>query len=380
MKRTQNRQLRIQKWSVLLILISTVGWLSYPSHVDNGRYAVQPITNKKYSANSISALSSNVAPQNKFAETLDKQLQSENYIGTALIVHHNEIILQKGYGVADEQMHRDNNATTIFQIASIEKAMTATLVMQQIERGKLSFDTKLSDYYPNVVNANNITIRDLITMTSGLSQRIQPTTFESEADNINFSASHAVKIAEPGTGVGWSYQPVNYRLLAGILMKITNKSFATLFNEVFNNTYQLNALSYKDFINSKHRSIGYDNSYDKAYGENQVEYNRETGTGNIAMTTGSLYHFYRLMIDKVIVKQLSQLWQTRPGETYAAGIYHDKEYMTAHGILPGFEPTVVMNNNGQDAVILLSNQYYKNHSFQPLARELFTKMTAIPTK
>ncbi|MBZ1515663.1 beta-lactamase family protein [Leuconostoc mesenteroides] len=380
MKRSQKQQFKIRKWSVFLILVCTMGLVLWPNRLNNGQYTINPIVDDKYSANSMSALKSNISPQNKFAETLDKKLQSENYIGTALIVHHNEIILQKGYGEADEKMHRDNDASTLFQLASIEKSMTAVLIMQQIESGKLSFDTKLSDYYPNVVNANRITISDLITMTSGLSQRIQPTTFESEEDNIDFSAVHVVKIGEPGTGIGWSYQPVNYRLLAGILMKLTNKTFDVLLNQVFNNTYHLNVRNYQDFINSKHRSIGYDNSYDKAYSENQVVYNRETGTGNVAMTTGELYHFYRLMIDKVIIKPPSQLWQTRTGETYAAGMYHEGKYLNAHGILPGFEPTVVISNNGQDAVILLSNQYYKNHSFQPLARELFTKMTAIPTK
>lgn len=380
MKRSQNPQLKIRKWAAFLVLVCTAGLVLWPHRLNEGQYMINPVTDDKYSVNSLSALKSNISPQNEFAETLDQKLQSENYIGTALIVHHNKIILQKGYGEADEQQHRHNDASTLFQLASIEKAMTAVLIMQQIESGKLSFDSKLSDYYPNVVNADNITIRDLITMSSGLSQRIQPTTFESEEDNIEFSAIHAVKIGEPGNGIGWSYQPVNYRLLAGILMKLTNKTFAVLLNQVFNNTYHLDARSYQDFIKSKHRSIGYDNSYDKAYGENQVTYDRETGTGNIAMTTGALYRFYRLMIDKVIIKHPSQLWQTRVGETYAAGMYHEGKYFNAHGILPGFEPTVVISNNGQDAVILLSNQYYKNHSFQPLARELFTKMTAIPTK
>ena len=380
MQRKQSRNIKRRKWIFVIFLLSLLLGTLWPLTLKEATVTLKPIKNDDFSVNNVNMLGRNVVPQNALAKDADNQLKQSHYIGTALIVHKNKIILQKGYGYADAKTKRLNDAATLFQIASIQKGLTAALVMKEIESGKLSFDTKLSQFYPNVANSDKITISDLITMTSGLSQHIQPVTFESEADNIDFSADHAVVIGEPSIGYGWSYQAVNYRLLAGILMKVTHKTYTQLFDQMFNRHYHLKAVQYDVFKASANRAIGYDDSYDKPYSDNDVAYHRETGTGNVAMTTGNLYRYYYLMINKKMIHSPAQLWQTKPGESYAAGMYHFPKYMTAHGILPGYEPTVILSKKGQDAVVLLSNQYYKQHTFQPLAKKIFTQMTAIPTK
>ncbi|MGO3364392.1 MAG: serine hydrolase, partial [Leuconostoc falkenbergense] len=103
---------------------------------------MKPIKNDDFSVNNVNILGRNVVPQNALAKDADNQLKQSHYIGTALIVHKNKIILQKGYGYADAKTKRLNDAATLFQIASIQKGLTATLVMKEIESGKLSFDTK----------------------------------------------------------------------------------------------------------------------------------------------------------------------------------------------------------------------------------------------
>lgn len=380
MQRKQSRNIKRRKWVLVIFLLSLLLGTFWPLKLKESSVKLKPIKNDDFSVNNVAMLSTNVVPKVALAKDADNQLKQAHYIGTALIVHNNKIILQKGYGYADAKTKRVNDAKTLFQIASVQKGLTATLVMKEIEAGKLSFDTKLSQFYPNVANSDRITISDFITMTSGLSQHIQPVTFESEADNIDFSADHAVVIGEPGVGYGWSYQAVNYRLLAGILMKVTHKTYTELFEQMFDRHYHLNAVQYDMFKTSANRAIGYDDSYDKPYSDDDVAYHRETGTGNVAMTTGNLYRYYYLMINKKLIDSPAQLWRTKLGESYAAGMYHFPKYMTAHGILPGYEPTVILSKNGQNAVVLLSNQYYKSHSFQPLAKKIFKQMTAIPVK
>lgn len=379
-QRKQSRNIKRRKWVLVIFLLSLLLCTFWPLTLKESSVKLKPIKNDDFSVNNVAMLSTNVVPKGAFAKDADNQLKQAHYIGTALIVHNNKIILQKGYGYADAKTKRVNDAKTLFQIASVQKGLTATLVMKEIEADKLSFDTKLSQFYPNVANSDKITISDLITMTSGLSQKVEPTSFVSELDNIAFSAEHSVVVGEPGIGYGWSYQAVNYRLLAGVLMKLTHQSYTSLLNKLFNDDYKLGVTTYKNFIKSSHRAIGYDTSYDKPYEDNLLEYNRETGTGNVAITTGCLYHYYYLMINKKFGKVVNQVWKTKPGEEYAGGIYHMNQYMLAHGILPGYEPTIILTNNGDDAVILLSNQHYRKHTFQPLAKKIFTQMTAIPTK
>ena len=45
------------------------------------------------------------------------------------------------------------------------------MVMQAINEGKLSLDDKVAKFYPNVPNAGNISILNLLEMTSGLSEQ-----------------------------------------------------------------------------------------------------------------------------------------------------------------------------------------------------------------
>ncbi|KAA8327677.1 serine hydrolase [Leuconostoc carnosum] len=311
------------------------------------------------------------------AVKIDQQLKSANYIGTALIVHHDRIILQKGYGYADSTHNRLNDAKSMYQMASLQKSFTATMIMQQVEAGKLALDTLLSQYYPNIPNANRITIRQLLTMTSGLKQITVTKMFADEADNISFDASHTAFL---GTQA-WSYQPINYRLLAGILMQITHKTYGQLFNETFNQKLGLNVLDYAHFITNSRRTIGYRaQNYSKYWSNDVTAYSLETGTGNMAITAGSLYRYYRLLIDhKIIMNQSNAeaMWQPAKGTKYASGLYHYPTYMRGHGIIRGFEPTVLLSKDGKEAVILLSNQHEKHQSWQKLANQLFTQTSAI---
>ncbi|WEV54193.1 serine hydrolase [Leuconostocaceae bacterium ESL0723] len=371
---------RFRSWLlpvVGLVLIALVVVL--PSQLSSAPLNDQDQVEINHNADYYQSLNQSVAPEGQLGKSFDQEISDAGFRGTALIVHHNRVILQKGYGYANDKKGERNQAGSFFQIASVQKGLTAALVVRTIEAGKLSYQTKLSDYYPQVPNASKITIRDLLTMTSGLRQVKQPRSFESEADNVNYSANHVEVIGQPGDGHGWTYQAVNYRLLAGILMKIHRQSFDQLFYQTFNDDYHLQIASYKQFGKLAHMTQGYGDGDDNPVDTETVEYERETGTGNVAMTTGMLYRFYRLIFDQRLVKHPEQMWQNVPPATYASGVYQLNNFKTAHGIFTGYEPSVVLSEDGKDAVILLSNQYNQDHTFEGLSRRLFQEMTNIPT-
>lgn len=110
-------------------------------------------------------------------ESVDVFIQTEmdsiRIPGLALvIVHGDEIIYQKGYGIADPS---GNPVTpqTPFNIGSVSKAFTALTVMQLAEEGILELDTPVQSYLPwfRVADAEastKITILDLLNHTSGI--------------------------------------------------------------------------------------------------------------------------------------------------------------------------------------------------------------------
>jgi len=90
--------------------------------------------------------------------------------GVAVAVFRNgQIILNKGYGLANLDSKKPIAPNTVWDFASITKEFTAMGIMILAERGKLSYDDSLSKFFPEFPKyANGITLRHLLNHTSGL--------------------------------------------------------------------------------------------------------------------------------------------------------------------------------------------------------------------
>ena len=70
--------------------------------------------------------------------------------GSVSILRDGKEIYANSYGNRDYENSLQNNTQTKFRIGSISKTFTATLIMKMVENGKLTLDTKLSQFYPNI--------------------------------------------------------------------------------------------------------------------------------------------------------------------------------------------------------------------------------------
>jgi CubicO group peptidase (beta-lactamase class C family) len=107
------------------------------------------------------------------------QLERSDIAGaTVLVMKDGQVLLQKGYGFADEKKQTpvDPN-TTVFRLASISKLSTWFALMQLVEQGKLDLDTDVNHYLdfkidpaPHSVSDKPITLRNLMTHTGGFEE------------------------------------------------------------------------------------------------------------------------------------------------------------------------------------------------------------------
>ena len=91
----------------------------------------------------------------------------------ALTLKEGKIFWESYYGWANIEEKRPVTRDTLFQLASISKTITACLIMQQVEAGKLGLDADINTYLPfKVRNPGHaekpITLRQLLTHTSGI--------------------------------------------------------------------------------------------------------------------------------------------------------------------------------------------------------------------
>lgn len=126
---------------------------------------------------------------------------------------------------------------SIFQIGSISKVWTATVIMRLIEQGHFTLDTPAGDIIPGLRLANDelsagITVRHLLTHTSGLDGDV----FTDTGRGDDCLEKYVGLLAEVGQnhplGATWSYCNAGFSLLGRIIEQVTGKMWDEAMREL----------------------------------------------------------------------------------------------------------------------------------------------------
>lgn len=314
-------------------------------------------------------------------EALNKQLnqtvESFNTTGTVLAVKNNQVVLLNNYGNAAEANNDPVNSK--YMLASIQKMVTGLLVMKLIEEGKITLNTTLSNYYPSIPNSQNITVDQMLTMTSGLFLKEKLADSTSKEESIDY----VVKNVTYQPLDKWHYSDVNFFLLAAIVEKVTNMSYEDYFAQVIGTPLNLENTGFYDVSNVPEGMIA-SHKYNES-GEldpKPVEFSEsnvinELGTGNMYTSAGDLLTIIQGMLDGKIVskKVLTDSLAQRPASVYydyKAGFYDKGSHYYGHGVFRSYEPTIVFSKDGNNAVVVMSNAFTENKANVNLANQLFT--------
>lgn len=156
--------------------------------------------------------------------------QNDRFMGSVVIRQDNKTILKKAYGIIGDRKGKPiaANGDTRYRIGSISKTYTAVMIMQLVEEGKLSLDDRLQKFFPEIPNADKITIRQLLTHQSGLYNYTNDLQWRSQRQYVSQKELIAVfakqkPVFEPGAKT--EYCNTNYMLLGYIVEAITGKNF-----------------------------------------------------------------------------------------------------------------------------------------------------------
>jgi len=279
-------------------------------------------------------------------------LNQANYQGSILIVKNGKPVWQQGFGKMNENESFEPDAP--IALASITKNVTAYLLMKALTEKGLTLDTPLSTFYPKLPNANQTTLRQLIRMDAPYKGAELSDQDLAESQYIKYYLKHVKYV--PGNK-NWSYNATDYQILTGVLTKLTGKSYNQLVTE--NLTEKYGVLNVDTFETLKNRPTAktQDGKWKKF---NQQRFNREVGTGNLFM---SPWNMYRLLHDEIQGKNLTAdefkemtLPRAEKPFGYSAGMYRRPFGYQLHGALQSFEPSVLLDSEGENGVVLFSNQ------------------------
>ena len=157
--------------------------------------------------------------------------------GEVLVARDGGVIFEKGYGCAQMESRTPFTDHTRFRIGSITKQFTSAAIFKLAEEGKLGIDDHLSKFIPDWPRGNEVTLRHLLTHTSGIHNfTARPGFYEHVTEPISSQALIASFENDPydfNPGEKYSYCNSGYVLLGHIIETVSGESYGEYLRKTF---------------------------------------------------------------------------------------------------------------------------------------------------
>ncbi len=211
--------------------------------------------------------------------------------GLAVLVRQKErTIYQHGYGVRDLRTLAPIDAKTDFRLASFTKQFTAMAIMLLVHDGKLQYDRRLTDIFPDFPSYGRaITVRHLLTHTSGLpdyEDLMQGTTWTAEYQIQDDDVLGLLKHQTEGKfapGASWAYSNSGYVVLGSIVARVSGKPFDRfLHDRIFGPLHMSHTLAYMRGKNTvPNRAYGHSKQGERFVATDQSPTSATLGDGGV---------------------------------------------------------------------------------------------------
>ncbi len=270
--------------------------------------------------------------------------QKNKAMGSIAISRNGEVIYQKTIGYSNVDKKQEANFNTKYRIGSISKMFTTVLIFQLIEEGKLTLETRLDRYFPQIPNAVQITIGNMLNHRSGIHS------FTDDDEYRNYMTTSktpeeivAIIVKSPADfkpDEKAAYSNSNFVLLGYIVEKIEGKPYSKVLKERITSKIDLQNI----YLGGK-TSLETGECYSYSYANNWVK-QPETdmsipgGAGAIVSTPRDLTKFIEaLFAGKLISKSNLELMKTVT-DGYGMGMFQmpfgNKKAYGHNGGIDGF--------------------------------------------
>ena len=170
-----------------------------------------------------------------FARRLDAAIDSlartDWFAGSVLVTREGRVLYARAVGQADRERGVANRLDTRYDVASMNKMMTATAVLQQVAAGRIRLGDTVGRHLPDYPNADvrrRVTVAQLLSHTGGLGSYWNAR-FEARRTELHTVSDYlALFAADPlpfAPGAGWEYSNAGYIVLGAIVERVTGEPF-----------------------------------------------------------------------------------------------------------------------------------------------------------
>ena len=290
------------------------------------------------------------------------------------IVRGGTVVFEQAYGEGRINPKTAATPAMRYAVGSNSKQFTSTAILLLAEDGKLSLDDKVARWFPGLTRANEVTIRQLLSMTAGYQDywpqdyvfpdMLMPTTVQS------ITQRWAAKPLDFDPGAKWQYSNTNYVIAAGIVEAVAKMPLMTFLRQrIFT---PLHMTSVADFDAGPLGAQDAEPLLRNALGPLRAAPKEAKGwlfgAGELAMTAGDLARWDVAMMNQSVLRSSSYKQQqteallsnglsTGYGLGLSLGAVHSRRQVSHGGAVSGYTSENVMYPDDHAAIIVFTNIY-----------------------
>ncbi len=304
--------------------------------------------------------------QKKVDEYINAHLQMNQFCGSILIAKNDQIIVNKGYGYANYGFEIKNNPETKFRIGSLTKGFTAVAILQLEKKGLLNVDDKLKKYIPDYPRGDEITIKHLLTHTSGIPNHTEFKDFNKERKVFKYNVIETISTfksrpLEFNPGEKFNYSNSNYILLGFVIEQVTKVSYAEYIKQ---NIFEPLKMNNSGFENPERIIKNFAQGY--CFKNNYIEkakfrdMSNAHASGALYSTTEDLYLWDRALYSEELIsnkskKEMFTVFKDNYGYGWGIVNLFNHKMIGHSGEIDGYTSSISRFVNNDICIIILSN-------------------------
>lgn len=289
-----------------------------------------------------------------------KAIDDKTVVGMAIaVVKNDKVVYRKGFGLREVGKDAKVDADTVFQLASVSKSISSTVVAGLVGEGKITWDSKISDLDPGFELSEpwatrEVTLRDFYAHRSGWPEHAGDL-----LEDIGYNREqvlHRMRYQEPESSFRSHYAYTNFGITEGAVA--ASKAYGTTWEaaseERLYKPLKMNSTSsrYSDFIARSNKALGHVLVDGNWTHKTQRQPDAQSPAGGVSSSVNDLAQWVRLQMGKGKVDGVQVIDAAALAET------HKPHMMTSFSPLnnlPGFYGLGMNVNYDEKARLRLSH-------------------------
>jgi CubicO group peptidase (beta-lactamase class C family) len=289
-----------------------------------------------------------------------QRLTDWGYSGTVLVAKDGQIILQKGYGMADRENKVPMTPDTVMSVGSITKQFTAAAILKLEMQGKLNVRDPISKYFPGVPKDKEaITLHHLLIHSAGLQSDFGDDFEAVSRDEIIKRALASKLQAKPGER--YAYANSGYSLLGAIVEIVSGQGYETFLNEnlfkpagMTQTGYRLPKWRPQDVAVGYTRGKRWGTEIEKPWAEDGPYWNLRCN-GGIHSTVSDMYRWHQALENETVLSRAAKEKLFTPHVSEGSG---DSFYAYGWGVSKTARGTKLIGHNGSNVIFYAEFRRY----------------------